>query len=196
MLPRGLRVIELSAPGLLVVVGSRSFSDPPTDVLWSREWAKAEVWRWMKCRCRVGFAFLSGGAAGPDSWGAAGARHLGADAVEYLLDGLCWVNGSPRSGGGARWTDESPPARGDGPDAWRRWCLKRDDAVAAAAARARDRAEALAVVAPWSRTQGAAYTARRLSGAGVPTSVSVAPRMPPMPPRPRGSGACYQQGGA
>lgn len=167
---------ETSSESLLIVIGSRCLVESET----AKEWAKRELWRWLRCRRYDGVSvtFLSGGADGPDSWGEAGARHLGVAAVGYLLDGSRSLDGS-RASDPSRWTDEEPPPRGSW--AWKKWCLSRNDAVvmsaACSAARARRAAEALALVAPWSHTQGTEYTARRLARAGVLTSIAVAPAL-------------------
>lgn len=175
---------ELSSDSLLIVIGSRCLVGSGA----AEDWAKRELWRWLKCRrsTAVSATFLSGGADGPDSWGEAGAGHLGVPAVGYLLDGSRSLVGAPASGPD-RWTDDEPPAAGSW--SWKKWCLRRNDAVvmsaACSAARARRAAEALAVVAPWSHTQGTEYTARRLARAGVLTSVVFAPAsMAPAPAEP------------
>lgn len=175
---------ELSSESLLIVIGSRCMADSEA----AKAWAKSELWRWLRCRrsTAVSATFLSGGADGPDSWGEAGAVHLGVPAVGYLLDGSRSLVGAPASGPD-RWTDDEPPAAGSW--SWKKWCLRRNDAVvmsaACSAARARRAAEALAVVAPWSHTQGTEYTARRLARAGVLTSVVFAPAsMAPAPAEP------------
>lgn len=76
-----------------------------------------------------------------------------------------------------RWTDEMEPACGDR-EAWRRWPLKRNAAMAAwCAEKARDGADVrcVALLAPWSSSGGTQHTMRLAREFGLPVEVLVCP---------------------
>ncbi len=149
-----------SARSLEIVIGSRRLARSSAE-----RWALDTLDQWFRGRATYGW-FLSGGAPGPDSWGFAAARKHGREALEFRLDGRRWRNGKPSDVAPMRWTEQAPPPQNAGRSAWKSWCLRRDDAIVKAAARALGagwEVHALALVAAWKGTGGTEYTAQRLA---------------------------------
>ena len=156
---------------LRVVIGSRRLARSSAE-----PWARREIWRHLRSGADPD-AFMSGGAEGPDRWGALDAIDLALPTIEYRLDGRRWLNGAPAAPPRDRWTDQAPPPPDAGAEAWKRWCLARDEALVAAACAVGWSVEVLALIAASRGTHGTEYTARLFRAAGASVVALTSPAL-------------------
>ena len=164
-MPRRQRRRCFVAERILLVTGARALADTAEAEAWAKEQLRDFVSRawWGKRPTLV----VAGDATGPDTHAIDYARLLRIDYAQWCLDG--WIGGSlPRP-----WW----PAGTARPRA-RRWPLERNARMVAAVAEraaAGDTARALALTAPWARTQGTMHTVARAREAGLVVEVRACP---------------------
>lgn len=147
---------------LLLVTGSRALAERPEAEAWARRMLRGPI------RGDANPRVLTGDARGPDAWAVEAAR---VQWTRFAKDGgiYCGVGLPFRAGWWTFPPNEKPPTPRTR-DEWRERLLARDRALVAYAARmaaAGTTVRVLALVAPWSRTQGTAYTARLAREAGL-----------------------------
>jgi hypothetical protein len=166
---------------VLLVTGSRALTAYP----WSVEWAVAQLRAEITGTGRQPpDRVVTGDALGPDTWAADTATAAGVLVTRWTLGGEVQQREPGRLG---RWymrehwcpPHEVPPVGQRG--AWRSQCLRRDREMVLAVGGGRygTPARVLALVAPWSRTRGTAYTARLAREAGLPVDWRAAPAFAP-----------------
>lgn len=146
---------------ILLVTGNRALGDRPEAALWARR-RLAEAMADDQVT-----AVVHGGARGPDSWAQDQARAIGLrcivfDGTGMVIDDLC---------GERAWDVRAErPTQDSRPVQWAAWYLHRDRVMALWVARVAARAgggRVLCLRAPWSRTNGAGYTADRARALGL-----------------------------
>lgn len=163
--------VSLRQGHLSVIIGSRSVVGARSAELW----CSGAISLWL-ASLPTGSTVMSGGAPGIDEMGVWAARISGIPTVEYKLDGRRWLNGVPAVGEKAWWSTDKPPSANTDRQAWRAWCLRRDDAVVAAvkaAVTAGWTYSVFGIVAPWPSspkgrmTAGTDYTLQRFREADL-----------------------------
>ena len=147
---------------VLLVTGSRVIADSPAAL----QLARAAIEK----HGAAADAIVAGDARGPDALALGFARERGKRWAMYSLDGLV------RRGHATpvRWNDPArdgdPPGFDDNRALRAAWCLTRDRAMVRDLVAARDGGRSvtvLAVIATWSKTHGAEYTAQRAEAHGI-----------------------------
>jgi hypothetical protein len=156
---------------VLLTCASRALADTPAAVAWAKD-------RYREAVHALGpRATLLTGDAVSDAWALA-------IACGYRDDTATWEFRKTgemvaRDGTVMYWTDRRPPNANAGREPWKRWLLERDAAIVKAAREWGDAEgvdpQCLALVAPWSRTNGTRYTARLAGEAGFATVVLPCP---------------------
>ena len=166
---------------VLLVTGSRALTAYPWAVTWAVAQLRGEI-------TRTGHAppdrLVTGDAIGPDTWAADTSTAAGVLVTRWTIAGEVQQREGGRLG---RWylsghwcpPHEVPPSGQRG--AWRSQCLRRDREMVRAVGEGRYGlpARVLALVAPWSRTRGTAWTAHIAREAGLPVDWRVAPAFAP-----------------
>lgn len=151
----------------LLVTGSRALAETPA----ARWWATQQILRALAA-LPLGSTVVTGDASGPDEWtrglvGAARGAPRTLSLEVYLCTGGVSLSPIPAGCDQRWWTETHYPPRPTTRDAWRERLLARDRAMVQEVAGREGERRCLALVAPWSRTQGTAYTARHARDAGI-----------------------------
>ncbi len=139
----------MTLPHILLVTGSRALEDTPDAAAWGRGIVGESV------RALASNAVVAAGdATGPDAWAIGEARMSRLTWTRFDLDGMLVRSSGQRRPWSMAGERESTPRKV--------WPLRRNEAmvleIAAAVASGRYTASALALRAPWARTNGAAHT--------------------------------------
>ncbi len=151
---------------ILLVTGSRALCDTEAAEAWAIDVIESAI-------CREGplVGVVTGDARGPDAWAIESATMREQPWTRYDLDGLLTRCAGPRQPWALLGTRERTSPR--------RWPLVRNEAmvaaVAAAVASGRYTARALALRAPWARTNGTAHTIGLCRRAGIAAAEYVCP---------------------
>lgn len=147
----------------LLLCGSRALCVGRGGTVESEQWAHEQIAAALRGVARL----VTGDAVGPDAWAWREAMRLRLTVESWHLDGPRVEIADSGLTVGMWTTAPRPPG-----NAWRDRCLARDRAMVAALP---DGARVVALVAPWSRTGGALYTARHAERRGLAVEVLTCP---------------------